>query len=150
MSFPDAWSYFLGEKMNSNNEQFRTIIFYNFRRELSHALFIQQLAKFFLPFVFCFWANPSEVILFRWFVKLIVERNSLLDKDLSEIVVRPENNNVVRQLLAEDRYTAFITFGFSIFMFLSHSKWISKQSQGRDLSLSVFHFMTSIIFCDFF
>jgi histone-lysine N-methyltransferase SETMAR len=90
--------------MELNRENFRAIIFYNFRRELTKHQCINDFNS-----IFGFEA-PSRTSVYRWYGEFNRGRSSLQDEfreGLPKSAVMPETIDTVRQLILQDRHVTY-------------------------------------------
>ena len=91
----------LAQKMELIREHFRVIIFYNFRRELTQQLCIDELNSVFGD------EAPSKTSVYRWHGEFNRGRSSLQDefrKGRLKSVVVPEIIDAMRQLIWQHRH----------------------------------------------
>ena len=100
MFFTVTQKIYLVQKIELNCEYFRTIIFYNFRRDLSQQQYIDELVS-----TFCYEA-PSKTTAYRWYTVFNRGRCSLTDefrKGRPKSVVVLENIDAVHEMILQDR-----------------------------------------------
>ena len=84
--------------MELNRENFRAIIFYNFRRGLTQQQCIDELNSIFGD------EAPSRTSVYRWYEEFNRGRSSLQDEFRSKSVVVPETIDAVCQLILKYRH----------------------------------------------
>ena len=90
--------------MELNREQFRAIIFYNFRSGLTQQQCINELNSIFAD------EAPSKTSVYRWYGKFNRDCSSLQDEfreGHSKSVVVPESKDALRQLILQDGYVTY-------------------------------------------
>ena len=91
-------------KMELNREDFRAIIFYNFRRGLTQQQCIDELNSIFGD------EAPSRTSVYRWYGEFNRGRSSPQDEfreSRPKSVVFPETIDAVRQLILQDRHVTY-------------------------------------------
>ena len=94
----------LSKKMKLTRENFRAMIYYDFRPGLSRQECIDQLTSTFGD------EPPSYAIMKRWYSEFNRGRHSFTDefcKGRSKSVVGPENINAVQKLIMQDRHVTY-------------------------------------------
>ena len=90
--------------MELTRENFRAMIYYDFRRGLSRQECIDQLISSFVD------KASSYATVKRWFNEFNRERHSLTDefrKYRPKLVLGPENINAVQKLIMQDRHVTY-------------------------------------------
>ena len=90
--------------MELNRENFRVIIFYNFRRGLSQQQCIDELNSIFDD------EAPSRTSVYRWYGEFNRGRSSLQDEfreGRPKSVVIPETIDAVHELILQDRHVTY-------------------------------------------
>lgn len=88
-------------KMKLTRENFRAIIFHNFRRGLSQEECLSELKSLYSS------EAPSKTTIYRWYSEFRRGRNSVGDVPSSgrpKSAVTPENALAVKHLIEEDRH----------------------------------------------
>lgn len=94
----------LGKKMKLTRENFRAIIFYNFRRGLSQQQCVDEIHSTFGD------EAPSQATVYRWYTEFNRGRSSLKDEPHEggpKLVVVPQNIDAVRKMIEEDRHVTY-------------------------------------------
>lgn len=90
--------------MELNRENFRAMIFYDFRHGLSQQECIDQLNLTFGD------EAPSKTTVYRWYSEFNCGRSSLSDEfreGRSKSAVMPENIDAVREMIKQDRHVTY-------------------------------------------
>lgn len=96
--------FHLSPKMELTRENFRAMIYYDFRHGLSQQQCIDQLASTFGD------EAPSKTTVYHWFSEFNRGRRSLTDEfkeGRQKSVVLPENIDAVRELIMQDRHVTY-------------------------------------------
>ena len=94
----------LAQKMELNREQFRWIIFYNFRRGLTQQQCIDELNSIFND------EALSKTSVYRWYDEFNIGRSSIQDEfreHRSKSVVVLDTIDAVCQLILQDRHVTY-------------------------------------------
>lgn len=104
MLFTESWKFHLSQNMELTRENFRAMIYYDFRRGLTQEQCFNQLNSTFGN------EAPSTATVYRWYTEFKRGRSSLTDEvkeGRPKSVVVPENIDAVRKLIEEDRHVTY-------------------------------------------